>query len=250
MIHYHGTPVGGTREQVARFLNGRHAFVSYARPEDLPVAAEVCESFAIDNGAFTSWKSGATFNPEAYTKWVVDEWSRHPALDFAVIPDVIDGTEEENDALIREWPRWKAEGSPVWHLHESLDRLHRLTMKGNGWKAVCIGSSGRWSQPGTDAWWHRIREAMSFICDENGRPPCRLHGLRMLNPGIFTRIPLASADSTNAVRNANLVKRFGIYCPPTHAQRLEVIASRIEAFQSPAVWRDANAEREQLLLIG
>lgn len=27
MIHYHGTPVGGTRQDGARFLAGRHALV-------------------------------------------------------------------------------------------------------------------------------------------------------------------------------------------------------------------------------
>lgn len=40
MIHYHGTPVGGKREDSVKFLSGRHALISFAAPEDLPVAAE------------------------------------------------------------------------------------------------------------------------------------------------------------------------------------------------------------------
>jgi hypothetical protein len=56
VIHYHGTPCGATREDVARFLKNRHALISFFRPEDIGTAAEVCQSFCIDNGAFSAWK--------------------------------------------------------------------------------------------------------------------------------------------------------------------------------------------------
>ena len=81
-----------------------------------------------------------------------------------------------------------------------------------------------------------MADAMDAICDEHGRPLCRLHGLRMLNPDIFTRLPLASADSTNAAVNCGSVSRFGMYTPPTAAQRAAVIAERIEAHNSAATW--------------
>jgi hypothetical protein len=79
-------------------------------------------------------------------------------------------------------------------------------------------------------------EAMAAICDREGRPRCKLHGLRMLSPDVFSRLPLASADSTNAVRNSSSYSRFGSYLPPTAAQRMAVIAERIEAHQSAAAW--------------
>jgi hypothetical protein len=154
VIHYHGTPCGGKRDEVAKFLAGRHALVPWTRAEDLPVAAEVCQSFMLDNGAFGAWKSGQPItNWEGYYKWV-QEWSQHPG---------------------------------------------------------------------------------------------RLHGLRMLDPAIFHRLPLASADSTNAVRNANQVKRFGMYCPPTLSQRMATIADRIEAHQSAAVW--LSREEQGVLIL-
>ena len=78
---------------------------------------------------------------------------------------------------------------------------------------------------------------MNAICDEQGRPACRLHGLRMLDPAIFSRLPLASADSTNAAVNGGSISRFGMYPAPTAGQRAEVIASRIEACNSAAVWQ-------------
>lgn len=78
--------------------------------------------------------------------------------------------------------------------------------------------------------------AMNAICDEHGRPACRLHGLRMLDPAIFSRLPLSSADSTNAAVNSGSLDRFGMYLPPTAAQRAAIIAERIEAHNSSAIW--------------
>lgn len=230
MIHYHGTPCGGPRQDVVRFLAGRHAFIPSIRNEDLPAAAEVCQSFAFDNGAFSAWKQGITVDWSDYIE-LVREWHRHPCFDWAIIPDVIDGAADDNDDLLDQWP-CELPGVPVWHLHEPLARLERLTFE---YKRVALGSSGRWPDPGRDDWWDRMDEAMAVVC-EQGRPRCRLHGLRMLDPEIFSRLPLASADSTNAVRNANQLSRFGMYCPPTLAQRMSIIADRIERHQSSASW--------------
>ena len=77
---------------------------------------------------------------------------------------------------------------------------------------------------------------MDAITDEQGRPITKLHGLRIMDPRIFTRLPLASADSTNAAVNSGSISRFGCYLPPTSAQRGAVIADRIEAENSAPVW--------------
>ena len=103
--------------------------MSFRYADQLSLAIDVCQSFAVDNGAFSAWKSG---NPvtdwSEYYAWVA-EIHRAPSFDFAVIPDVIDGDEEANDALLREWP-WQARhanvGAPVWHMHESIARLEHL----------------------------------------------------------------------------------------------------------------------------
>uniref|UniRef100_UPI004047D313 hypothetical protein n=1 Tax=Rheinheimera sp. TaxID=1869214 RepID=UPI004047D313 len=108
------------------------------------------------------------------------------------------------------------------------------------WKMVALGSSGQFSSPGTDSWWRRVTDSMNAICDEHGRPMCKLHGLRMLDPKIFTRLPLSSADSTNAAVNGGSINRFGMYAPPTAGQRAEVIAARIESHNSAAFWSDAG----------
>lgn len=233
MIHYHGTPIGGPSSEAARFLIGRHAMVSFARPDQIGAVAECCQSFALDNGAFSVWKKGGVLDFDGYLAFV-ETWQRHPGFDWCLIPDVIDGDEAANDAMLARWcDASTARSVPVWHMHESIERLSRLA---SNWDVVAIGSSGQWPDPGREGWWRRMSEAMSEICDEDGRPPCRLHGLRMLDPAIFHRLPFASADSTNVARNNNQVRRFGMYCPPSESQRAAVIADRIEAHNSACRW--------------
>lgn len=229
MIHYHGTPCGGKREDVARFLAGRHALIPFGRDEDLATAAEVCQSFVFDNGAFSAWMSGKPINDwTGYYEWV-DEWRRHPGFDWAIIPDVIDGDEVANDDLLSEWP-YEECGVPVWHLHESLDRLDRLVIT---YPRVALGSSGEWPNPGERKWWDRVTEAMEVVSDEHNRPRAKLHGLRMLDPAIFHRLPLASADSTNAAMNGS---RKAKQCGCNTLTGQTIIADRIEAHQSAAEW--------------
>jgi len=231
VIHYHGTPVTGQLEDKARFLAGRHALVPFPRRDDMGVVADVCQSFVFDNGAFSIWTKGGTLDVDGYTRWV-DDWHRHPGFEWALIPDVIDGDEAANDRLLAEWPKG-LRGVPVWHLHESLERLQRLASE---WQMVALGSSGQWSSPGTRPWWKRMGSVMNAVCDEQGRPICRLHGLRMLDPAVFQFLPLASADSTNAAVNGGSISRFGMYTPPSAGQRSAVIADRIESHNSAPVW--------------
>ncbi len=241
MIHYHGTPIGGSRVDVSRFLAGRHALIPFARPDDLGPALEVCQSVCLDNSAFSLWKKGGDVDVSAYHAWV-SSIAGHPALDWCLIPDKIDGTEDENVELVTQWLRIGCTtlSVPVWHMHESLGWLDWLV---RNFQTVALGSSGQWRNPGTTAWWHRMAEAMATCCDKSGRPRARLHGLRMLDPDIFQRLPLASADSTNAAVNCGSIARFGSYVPPTAAQRADVIAERIESHSSAACWVGAGQQQ-------
>jgi len=191
----------------------------------------------IDNGAYTAWKQEKPVpNWDKYQTWLLDLY-RHPAFDFAFIPDVIGGSEEDNDALLGEWNQ-SVLGVPVYHMHESLERAERLVHE---WPIVAIGSSGQWPTPGAKKWKKRMSEIMGAMTDDQGRPHAKLHGLRMLNPELFSRMPLSSADSTNAVRNSCSLSRFGTYTPATSGQRSNVIADRIEAYQSAPVWTGDSA---------
>lgn len=233
MIHYHGAPMSGPLDYAARFFRGRHAFVSFASPEQLGIIADVCQSFALDNGAFTQWKRGRKVDVEAYMDWV-RTWDRHPGFDWAVIPDDIEGSESDNDRLLSAWDRAGiGHGVPVWHMHESIERLQALCL---GYPIVALGSSGQWPVPGKPSWWERMGDALRSVCDDYGRPMCRLHGLRMLDPEVFSRMPLASADSTNAARNGAISSKWRTYSPPEVWQRANVVADRIESHNSAPLW--------------
>lgn len=237
MIHYHGTPIT-PEHAAARILDGRHAFVSFANPQQLPLVADLCQSFALDNGAFSAWRSGEAITDwEPFYAWV-RQWHRHPGFDWFLIPDVIDGDEDDNAEFVAGVPEDLIHCAvPVWHLHESLDRLESLAFH---WKRIAFGSSGEFAALQTDRWWRRMDEAMSVICD-GGRPCTRIHGLRMLDPQIFSVFPFTSADSTNVARNINLDTRWrGTYAPPSEAVRGENIVSRIEFQQSAPEWIPRN----------
>lgn len=241
MVPYHGLPITPNTAAV-RAVSGGHAFVSFAHPEQLGLALEVCQSIAVDNGAFSAWRGGdpiTDWNP--FYEWVA-ELHRYPCFDFAVIPDVIDGDEIANDALIAEWP-WRERapwvGAPVWHLHESLERLERLATE---FPRVCLGSSGEYASVGTATWYQRMAEAMDVLCDRDGRPVCKIHGLRMLDTDVFTRFPFASADSTNIGRNVGIDSKWrGPYTPASKEARAQVMRERIEAYQSPIFWQREHA---------
>ncbi len=233
MIHYHGTPI--TPEvSAAQILMRRHAMVSFAHPEQTELVADVCQSFALDNGAFSAWRAGTpTRNWEPFYEWI-NAWRHHPGFDWFLIPDVIDGTEDENDALVFD-ATLPPHGVPVWHLHESLHRIKRLIAQ--GFPRIAIGSSGTFARIGTSAWWRRMAEAMSAFCDEQGRPRTKLHGLRMLDPCVFASFLFSSADSTNIARNVGLDGRWtGSYAPANRSGRGAVLADRIEATNSAPCW--------------
>jgi hypothetical protein len=103
---------------------------------------------------------------------------------------------------------------------------------------VCIGSSGEYATIGTAAWWGKIARAMRVVCNDDGQPLVKLHGLRMLNPEVFTRLPFASADSTNIGRNIGIDQAWknGNYPPPTKDMRAAVMRARIEAYNAPPRW--------------
>ena len=244
MIHYHGLPITPASAAISA-VGGGHAFVSFRYPDQIGLVLEVCQSFAVDNGAFSAWKSGEPVTDwSRYYAWVAD-LHRYPNFDFAVIPDVIDGDEQANDDLLAEWP-WQSRhahvGAPVWHMHESIDRLQRLA---NNWPRICIGSSGQFATVGDGKWWSRMADAMNSITDKHGLPITKLHGLRMLNIDVFSRLPLSSADSTNIAQNVGIDSKWrGTYTPVSKDSKARVIRERTEVLQGLTFWEKQSIQME------
>src|SRR5215472_13586213 len=89
MIAYHGGPFSDAT--IATEIWRKHpAMISFARPEQLGIAAEYASSFVLDNGAFSLWRAGQRRPAwDSYYRWV-EAWRNHPGFDFAIIPDVIE----------------------------------------------------------------------------------------------------------------------------------------------------------------
>lgn len=220
-LHFHMTPI--TPRQYLLDLAGRCFGVSFERGENLVHAHQLGQAVMLDNGAFTAWTQDRPVTDwTAFYRWV------EPWLDYrtswAVIPDSIEGGEEENDALIEEWP-FGDRGAPVWHLHESIDRLVRLCEE---WPRVCLGSSGAYGDPGSPAWHRRMIEAMNELCGD-GPAPTWLHLLRGLDYVGDHPYPIASADSSNIGQNHGRQRRLG--------EGIKAFADRLDSKQAPARWQ-------------
>lgn len=223
MIHYHGTPIS----PVARLyeLSGSHFCVSFMAPKDVKRCHEIGQSVMLDNGAFSVWRRGAVPDWHGYYKWT-DQWLDCPTT-WAIIPDVVEGDEPMQDALIGQWPHGP-KGSPVWHLHESLDRLLRLT---DEWPRVCMGSSAQYAVPLSEPWRRRMDEAWNAIAHRHRRTPY-IHMLRgMACSG--ERWPFASVDSTDIARNHNR---------PHNSPK--AMRDRWDAVQCPLSWTIAPSQLE------
>lgn len=191
----------------------------------IDVTHQIGQSVMLDNGAFTLWRRNPRIERwpwDAYYAWVLP-WLDFPTT-WCVIPDVIGGTEAENDRLLAEW--FARQGSfrqaaPVWHLHESLSRLDRLV---RGFERVCFGSSGEYSTIGNVRWNNRMNDVFNHICRGSGRPPCWIHMLRGMSLA-GSDYPFASVDSSDIGRNHN-----------REQNNPKEMAMRWDAVQCPGRW--------------
>ena len=115
-------------------------------------------------------------------------------------------------------------------MNESEDRFIRLCHE---YPRVAIGSCGEYDVKSLLKAIARMKDIIRHVVDSHSRPITKLHGLRMLNKDIFTRLPLASADSTNVARNIGIDSAWkGTYSPQSKETRAYVLAERIESFNS------------------
>ena len=215
MIHYHGTPI--TPRHKLLEMSGRHFCVSYARPEDLKTCLEIGQSVMLDNGAFSAFTRGKTLNIPKFYAWIENNLI---APHWAVIPDVIGGTEDDQRKGLREWPFPDFLSAPVWHMNLSVDYLLELADR---YPKICIGSSGDFWHVGSRKWVQRMDEAFNELSKRRFLP--WIHGMRMLSQS-DKRWPFASADSTNVAQSHSPSRGKPKISP-------EVLAHRIDAVQSP-----------------
>lgn len=223
MIHYHGTPL--TPRFDLQKMAGKHFCVSFARPDDVTWCISHGQSVLFDSGAFSAYAGKMAVDWPAYYRFL-EPLLGHPH--WAIIPDVIGGTVEEQRGLVAAWPFSRQLGAPVWHMGLPIDYLLDLA---DHWPRLAFGSSAAYWQIGSDAWCRRADMAFNALEGRGLRP--WVHMLRGLDLA-GDRWPFASADSVNVARN---FKRNEV-CP-------ERMARRIDAIQNPLRWT-IRAEQEDM----
>lgn len=217
-MHYHGTPI--TPKAVIESLAGRNFCVSFAAPAQVELVHRIGQSVMLDNGAFSVWKRGAVIDWKAWRVWV-EPWLVYQTT-WAVLPDSIEGDEDDNDDLLRAYSLDR--GVPVWHLHESLGRLNDLV---DEYGRVCFGSSGSYTTVGSPAWHRRVTEAFNYLVGTFGCVPW-VHMLRGMSL-VGSHYPFASVDSTDIARNHNRPQNTA-----------KAMAERWDAIQNPARWEPVD----------
>jgi hypothetical protein len=217
VIHYQGTPLTPRSELLK--LPGRCFCLPFSDPRDLLPCLEIGASVMGDNGAFGVHTKGGVLDVPGYYRWL-GPWLRPPH--WAVVPDRIGGTVEEQRAMTAGWPYARSLGAPVWHLHLALDYLIELA---ETWPRICFGSSAAFWNPRSEEWRRRIDEAWNAL-SRRGLLPW-VHMLRAMAQASRGPWPFASADSVNLARN------FKDYARP-----VEETADRIEQRNPPALWKD------------
>lgn len=220
MIHYHGTPL--TPYSELEKMKGRHFCVSFERPDNINWCIKNSQSLMLDNGAFSAYTRGASFDKTGYYKWLDDKLY---GMNWAVVPDVIGGTVEDQVSASKDWPYPNYLSAYVWHMDLGLDYLKELVQT---YPKICFGSSGKYWKVNSPEWQDRADEAWEVIDKTGSRPWVHMmRGLRISNG----RWPFASADSTNIARNFKNKGR--VKCP-------EEMAKVIDSVQTPYTFRKAT----------
>lgn len=246
--HYHGGPMWGGEECFNALYKDRCALVSYARPQQLKKIVKIAKSVVLDNGAFSTWKrqkkSSEIMDWDAhwtnYYLWVV-KWIG--LVDWFVIPDVIEGTEEENDRLVNRVPSSLVDKAvPVWHSVESLDRLVRLCKR---FDRVAIGLCGPHRKTMSHAAQERLTEAFTEIYIKRNLKT-KMHGMRMLDGRVLGKFPLDSGDSSFVAVNVPKTKRQMVQ-EQRKLNRTVIYRSKIECVNPPSIaeWVDKMKGRKQ-----
>ena len=242
--HYHGGPLWGGDELLKALYRDSGALVSYARPDQIKKIAAIKCKLVLDNGAFSTWRNGGNDN---YQQWCRRHWEGYydfvgewfSCIEWFIIPDVIEGTEQENDALIEHVPEWLMQKAvPVWHSDESIDRFVRMCER---FDRVAIGCCGPHRSIRSAAWKRRMTEAFSAIYVERDLN-VKIHGLRMLDGRALSQFPFDSADSTNVAINVPKTKaRLPNITDKLH--RTAIMRHTIEMVIPPTIeeWKSARA---------
>ena len=238
----HGTPI--TPKRLLPQLRGHSFCVSFMHPEQLEDCIKLVgkdEVLILDNGAFTAWKKGIKLDDtwwEKYYAWANDAMDRCPNA-VCVIPDVINGSEQENLELIAkaikgDKIKYPERAMAIWHLNESMGMLEKLFACFN---FVGFGSCQEFdvarNKPGSP-YMRKISEAwanMKYWSFKYAKDRPWIHMMRGL--GVLHKIGFDSADSCNIAMNHWRNKNTVVHHVAQFADRLAAKVNLQELTEMP-----------------
>jgi hypothetical protein len=194
MLHYHGLPIT-PRIILEEAMCPNNFVISMADDRDSKWAIRNAQSILWDSGAWSAYSRGHQIDWNEYYKWLENKMF-HPH--FAIAPDIINGTVEEQKKLLCGWPYKKEHSAVVYHFGEPLDRLRELMQI---WPKIAIGGSVGIYNPGTEAFASSL-DAI-FECVAKSGCATWFHALRFHDEASRGHWGIASADSANWARNHN-----------------------------------------------
>jgi len=200
-----------------KYMLDRSVLIPFVSDVDLSRALKDCSSIILDNSAFTFWRNGTKVNDDFWDKYYqwVREIYNNKKLDWFIIPDVIMGSEIENNRLIDKFLATQKDivpkGVPVWHTNESHERLKMLCDR---FDRVCIGSADEkvYGKVGDNKWFNNLDLAFSKIDFQNQK----IHLLRFMKKSNILKLKrfekydiTFSGDSTNFAQNHHRFTKKG-----------------------------------------
>ena len=190
-LHYHGTPLSPTSELMK--LAGKCFCVPFSDRRDADRCLAIGQSVMFDNGAFSAFTKDKPMDVPGYIEFLRP---RLRAPHWAIPPDVIDGTVDQQREMMDAWPFPAFLSAPVWHMGLPIDYLLELA---DEWPRICFGSTAQYWQIGSDSWCRRADEAFNALAASHRHLPW-IHMLRGMNLS-GDRWPFGSVDSVNVARN-------------------------------------------------
>lgn len=150
----------------------------------------------LDSGAWSVFNNGATIDPVAHAKYVVDVAPEHPLTRFIGL-DVIG----DDPQSYRNWMMQREAGAPVEptiHYGEHPDFITRYVDAGlavNGAGETWINCGGMVAASSRPSW---IRPTMAWVAAVRARLPehVKIHGLGMTTPSANDLVRFDGVDST------------------------------------------------------
>ena len=229
---------------------GKHVMLEFAtQPDNHALLTEIAHSFAMSNPNWKNFKGKEVLSEfREFNNWI-EGWSRHPGFDFYLMPF---SSDPKNPSLRKQWENYCSaeiliKGVPVFNINHPTEELDAILAA----KPQKIALTSDPFQPprGSSAWWTAISKVMVKLVDEKGRPISQIHGVDMLDPTIFSHVPLASADSNPDSQTAvkNSTDRSKPWSLSSRSEKI-ILMDRIEKHASASFWKDWSQNKNYHLL--